>query len=481
MPVLDSIYGVEQILGTKPFRLVAEAAAELHLRAYVVGGFVRDICLRRPSKDIDIVTVGSGIELAAAVAAKLGKGAHLSVFRTFGTAQVKGAGLEMEFVGARKESYNRDSRKPVVEDGTLEDDLNRRDFTINAMAISLNPDDFGQLLDPFGGLGDLESLTIRTPLNPDITFDDDPLRMMRAVRFASQLGFFIHPDTFEAIARNVQRLAIVSQERITDELNKIILSPRPSIGFDLLDRTGLLPLIIPELSALKGVETREGIGHKDNFAHTLLVLDNVARQSQDLWLRWSAILHDIAKPAVKRWDNRMGWTFHNHNYVGARMVNTIFRRLRLPTDAKLRYVQKMVDLHMRPIILSDEEITDSALRRLLFDAGDDFEHLMILCEADITSKNPVKVRRYLENFRLVRKKMTAIEEKDRVRNFQPPVSGEEIMSTFGLSPSPPVGRLKTALKDAILDGIIPNEYEAARLFLLETAQKLGIVPHDHTN
>ncbi|MDR3129628.1 MAG: CCA tRNA nucleotidyltransferase [Tannerellaceae bacterium] len=474
MPILDSIYGVEKLLTTKPFRLVAEAAAELHLPTYVIGGFVRDICLRRPSKDIDIVTVGSGIELASAVVAKLGRGARLSVFRTFGTAQVKGAGLEMEFVGARKESYNRNSRKPVVEDGTLEDDQNRRDFTINAMAISLNVADFGQLIDPFGGLSDLESLTIRTPLNPDITFDDDPLRMMRAVRFASQLGFFIHPDTFDAIVRNTQRLSIVSPERITDELNKIILSPRPSVGFDLLDRTGLLQLIVPELSALKGVETREGIGHKDNFAHTLLVLDKVARQSQDLWLRWSAILHDIAKPVVKRWDNRLGWTFHNHNYVGARMVNTIFRRLRLPTDAKLRYVQKMVDLHMRPIVLSDEEITDSALRRLLFDAGDDFEHLMILCEADITSKNPAKVRRYIDNFRLVREKMIVIEEKDRIRNFQPPISGEEIMSIFGLPPSPPVGQLKTALKDAILDGIIPNDYETARCFLLETAQKLGI-------
>ncbi|MDR3137759.1 MAG: CCA tRNA nucleotidyltransferase [Tannerellaceae bacterium] len=475
MPVLDSIYNVDNILKEKPFRLVAEAATELHLPTYVVGGFVRDLCLRRPSKDIDIVTVGSGIELASAVAAKLGKHAHLSVFKTFGTAQVKGDGLEIEFVGARKESYSKDSRKPVVEDGTLEDDQNRRDFTINAMAISLNAHDFGQLIDPFGGLSDLESLTLRTPLNPDITFDDDPLRMMRAVRFASQLGFFIHPDTFDAIARNVQRLSIVSQERITDELNKIILSPRPSVGFELLDKTGLLTLILPELSALKGVETREGIGHKDNFAHTLLVLDNVAKQSQDLWLRWSAILHDIAKPIVKRWDNRLGWTFHNHNYIGARMVNTIFRRLRLPTaDAHRRFVHKMVDLHMRPIFLSTDQITDSALRRLLFDAGDDFEHLMILCEADITSKNPVKVRRYLDNFRLVRQKITAIEEKDRLRNFQPPISGEEIMSTFGLTPSPPVGQLKSALKDAILDGIIPNDYTAARLFLLETAQKLGI-------
>jgi poly(A) polymerase len=474
MPVLDNIYGVEEILGRKPFRVVAEAAAELHLPTYVVGGFVRDICLRRQSKDIDIVTVGSGIALASAVAAKLGRGAHLSVFRTFGTAQVKGSGFEIEFVGARKESYNRNSRKPVVEDGSLEDDQNRRDFTINAMAISLNAGDFGHLIDPFDGLGDLESLTLRTPLDPDITFDDDPLRMMRAIRFASQLGFFIHPDTFEAIVRNVERLSIVSQERITEEVNKIILSPRPSVGFDLLHSTGLLQLILPELSALQGVETREGIGHKDNFAHTLVVLDKVARQSEDLWLRWSAILHDIAKPVVKKWDNRLGWTFYNHNYVGAKMVNTIFRRLRLPTDAKLRYVQKMVDLHMRPIILSDDEITDSALRRLLFDAGDDFESLMILCEADITSKNPVKVRRYLDNFRLVRAKMMVIEEKDRIRNFQPPISGEEIMSIFGLPPSPPVGQLKTSLKDAILDGVIPNEYEAARGFLLETAQKLGI-------
>lgn len=446
------------------------------MEAYVIGGYVRDIYLNRPSKDIDIVTVGSGIALAKAVAAKFGKGTTLAVFKNFGTAQVKSRGIEIEFVGARKESYSHDSRKPVVENGTLDDDQNRRDFTINAMAFCLNKERYGELLDPFGGLDDIDRYTLRTPSDPDVTFGDDPLRMMRAVRFAAQLGFFIDSETFEAMERNKERISIISQERIRDELNKIILSPKPSVGFELLDCCGLLKLIFPELSALKGVETKEGIGHKDNFAHTLMVLDKLCRTSDNLWLRWSALLHDIAKPAVKRWDNRLGWTFHNHNFIGERMIPDIFRRMKLPTGEKMRYVQKMVNLHMRPIALTDDEVTDSAVRRLLFDAGDDVDDLMKLCEADITSKNPDKVRRFLNNFRLVREKMVGIEEKDRVRNFQPPVSGEEIMKTFGLPPSQPVGILKDAVKNAILDGIIPNEYKEAHRFLLERAEKMGYKP-----
>ncbi|MDR0994781.1 MAG: CCA tRNA nucleotidyltransferase, partial [Tannerella sp.] len=430
----------------KPFPLIAEAAAELGVEAYVVGGYVRDFFLHRPSKDIDIVVVGSGIELAQAVARKSGRTARLSVFRNFGTAQVKTPAWELEFVGARRESYSHASHKPVVEDGTLDDDLSRRDFTINAMAVALNPGKgYGELIDRFDGLADMEELSLRTPLDPDLTFSDDPLRMMRALRFASQLGFFIEPDTFDAIARNRKRLVeqnadgsyVVSPERILDELQKIMASAKPSIGFDLMDKTGILELILPELSALKGVETREGIGHKDNFAHTLLVLDRLAKQSDKLWLRWSALLHDIGKPRTKRWDNRVGWTFHNHNYVGKQMLPALFRRLRLPVDERLKYVQKMVDLHMRPIVLSDDEVTDSAIRRLLFDAGDDIDDLMLLCEADITSKNPEKVKRFLSNFQLVRQKLASIEEKDRIRNFQPPVSGEEIMRTFGLPPSRP--------------------------------------------
>jgi len=472
-------YHLEDItspLGGEPFRMISAIADHMNLDTYVIGGYVRDLFLRRQSKDIDIVTVGSGISLAKAVANALGRESHLSVYKNFGTAQVNYQDWNIEFVGARRESYHWDSRKPVVEDGSLEDDQNRRDFTINALALCLNKSHYGELCDPFGGLDDLENLRIVTPLNPDITFSDDPLRMMRAIRFASQLGFFIDPETFDAIQRNKSRIEIISKERIVDELNKIILSPKPSVGFELMDRTGLLAIIFPELCALKGVETKDGIGHKENFAHTLMVVDKLRKSSADLWLLWSALLHDIAKPVTKRFDKQLGWTFHNHNFIGEKMIPGLFRRLKLPQNEKMRYVQKMVSLHMRPINLVDEDVTDSAVRRLLFDAGDDIDDLMQLCEADITSKNPDKIRRYIENFRIVREKMVEIEEKDRIRNFQPPVSGELIMETFGLPPSRPVGEIKEAIKNAILDGIIPNEQEAAVKFMYQKAEDLGLYP-----
>lgn len=464
------------LLDKREFRLLSQTATQLGLECYVVGGYVRDLFLERPSKDIDVVVVGSGLEMAKAYGRALGRGAHVSLFKNFGTAQVKQGSLEVEFVGARKESYNRDSRNPIVEDGTLEDDQNRRDFTINAMAICLNEDRFGQLVDPFGGIDDLEDRIIRTPLDPDVTFSDDPLRMMRCIRFATQLNFYIEDLTFQSLEKNRERIGIISKERISEELNKIITSPIPSKGFIDLDRCGLLELIFPELCALQGVETVNGRGHKDVFLHTLQVLDNVARGSDDLWLRWAALLHDIGKPRTKRWEEPHGWTFYNHNYMGGRMVPQIFDRMKLPKNEKMKYVQKLVDMHMRPIAIVDDEVTDSAVRRLLFDAGDDIEDLMLLCEADITSRNEAKKQRHLDNFKLVREKMRDLEERDRIRNFQPPVDGVEIMRIFGLEPTSIVGELKSSIKDAILDGIIPNEHEAALKFLLEKARERGLEP-----
>lgn len=461
---------------TEIFKQISATADALQLECYVVGGYVRDLFLERPSKDIDVVVVGSGILMAETLGKRLGRGAHVAVFRNFGTAQLKYKGTEVEFVGARRESYSHDSRKPVVEDGTLNDDQNRRDFTINALAVCLNADRLGELVDPFGGIDDLYDKTIRTPLDPDITFSDDPLRMMRCVRFAAQLGFYIDDETFEALERNKERISIISRERIADELNKILLSPVPSKGLVELDRCGLLALIFPELVALQGVETRNGKAHKDNFYHTLEVLDNVARTSQNLWLRWAALLHDIAKPRTKRWEPKQGWTFHNHNYMGAKMIPDLFRRMKLPMNEKMKYVQKLVELHMRPIVIADEEVTDSAVRRLLFEAGDDIDDLMTLCEADITSKNQERKQRFLDNFRLVRQKLKDLEEKDRIRNFQPPVDGEEIMATFGLQPCREIGSLKSAIKDAILDGVIPNDHDAAYQFMLERARRMGLQP-----
>lgn len=459
------------------FSLVGEVADEMSRECYVVGGYVRDIFLGRKSKDIDFVTVGSGIEVAKRVAHKMERDkAHLAVFKTYGTAQVKAMGLELEFVGARRESYNRNSRNPIVEDGTLSDDQRRRDFTINAMAISVNRDHWGELLDPFDGIGDMERRLIRTPLNPDITFSDDPLRMMRAVRFATQLGFEIESATFAAIKRNAGRIKIITRERIADELMKIMRAPQPSRGFFLLDKCGLLPLICPEVAQLKGVETVNGRGHKDNFLHTMQVLDNVAAQSDNEWLRWAALLHDIGKPATKHWDDKLGWTFHNHNFIGEKMVPRIFAKMRLPLNEHMKYVKKLVGLHMRPIALVEDEVTDSAVRRMLFEAGDDIDDLMTLCRADITSKNQEKVKRFHENYELVKQKIIDIEEKDRVRNFQPPVDGQEIMDTFGLAPSRPVGLIKDAIKDAILDGVINNDYAQAYHFMMQKAQEQSITP-----
>lgn len=463
----------------KIFYTIGEVADRIGQPCYIVGGYVRDIFLHRPSSDIDFVTVGSGITLAEMVAKELGPKTSLSVFRSYGTAQVRYRRLELEFVGARRESYHRESRNPIVEDGTLDDDQKRRDFTINALAICLNKESYGELVDPFGGLEDMKFGIIRTPLNPDITFSDDPLRMMRAIRFATQLNFTIYPDTFEAICRNRERISIISKERIVDELCKIMRSARPSTGFTLLDKSGLLELICPELAALKGVETKDGRGHKDNFLHTMQVLDNVAEKSENEWLRWAALFHDIAKPVTKQYDPVAGWTFHNHNYVGKKMIPGIFKRMKLPMNDKMKYVQKMVELHMRPIALVEEEVTDSAVRRLLFEAGDDIDELMILCEADITSKNPEKVKRFLANYEDVRRKLVEIEEKDRIRNFQPPVNGDEIMQTFGIGPCHQVGEIKETLKNAILDGVIPNERQAAYDLMLRVAADLGLTPINH--
>src|SRR5688572_22445903 len=457
---------------------IAEAAQKLGIEAYLVGGFVRDKLMGRPTKDLDIVCLGDGIELAKEAAAKFHPVPDVNYFKNFGTAQFKlkddGEYLDIEFVGARKESYQQTSRKPYVTPGTLDDDQKRRDFTINAMAINLNKEGYGQLLDPFDGIGDIEKKIIRTPMEPSGTFSDDPLRMMRAIRFATQLGFSIHPDTFQAIKEMADRIRIVSKERIADELNKIVAAARPSIGFDLLYQSGLLEIFFPQMVELAGAEYIDGHGHKDNFYHTLQVLDNVCRTSNDLWLRWAAILHDIAKPVTKRFEEGHGWTFHGHEVVGGRMVPKIFAQLKLPLNDKMRLVRKLVELHLRPISLTKENITDSAIRRLLFDAGEDFDALMLLCDADITSKNKQKVKRYQENFQMVRQRCKEVEEKDHLRNWQPPVSGEEIMEIFGLAPSRAVGILKNALKDAILDGIIPNTYEDAYLYLIEKAKEMDL-------
>jgi len=458
------------------FEKISETADALGVDCYVIGGYVRDLFLQRPSQDIDVVVVGSGIDMAQALGKKLGKGARISVFKNFGTAQVVYHGSDIEFVGARKESYQHDSRKPIVENGTLEDDQNRRDFTINALAVCLNHNRFGELLDPFGGIEDLKEKNIRTPRDPDVTFSDDPLRMMRCIRFASQLNFFIDDKTFDSVCRNCERIKIISRERIVDELNKILLSDIPSKGFIDLDRSGLLPLIFPELVKLQGIETRNGKAHKDNFYHTLEVLDNISRHTDKLWLRWAALLHDIGKPATKNFEPVIGWTFHNHNFIGEKMIPSIFRKMKLPMNEKMKYVQKLVQLHMRPIVIANDEVTDSAVRRLLFEAGDDIEDLMMLCEADITSKNSVRKQCFLDNFQLVRRKLKDIEERDRIRNFQPPVSGDEIMRIFGLQPCREVGALKSAIKDAILNGDIPNEYESAKVFLLKKASEMGLTP-----
>jgi poly(A) polymerase len=455
------------------FKIVTEIAEEKGLSCYVIGGFVRDLLLKRPSKDIDIVVIGSGLKLARKVAKKLGT-SKVHEFKNFGTAMLHYKDNEIEFVGARKESYRHDSRKPVVEAGNLLDDQRRRDFTINTLALSLNSNTYGEMIDPFNGLQDLNDRIIRTPLDPDITYSDDPLRMMRAIRFSAQLNFRIHEKSLSAISRNKQRIEIVSMERIIDELNKIIMTPKPSMGFQLLEQTGLLSIIIPELQNLKGIEQIEGKGHKDNFYHTLKVLDNVAQKSDNIWLRWAALMHDIAKPVTKRFDPVVGWTFHGHDFYGSKMVSGIFRYLKLPLGNPMKYVSKLVQLHLRPIGLAEDEVTDSAIRRLLFDAGDDIDDLMLLCEADITSKNDSKVKLFLANFKTVRKKLKEIEEKDAIRNFQPPVTGEIIMKTFGIGPCREVGIIKNAIKEAILEGEIHNQYDDAFNFMLKKAEEMGL-------
>jgi poly(A) polymerase len=467
-------------LNDKIFETLCGVVTSENVKAYVIGGWVRDCILKRdhPGKDIDIVVIGSGIDIARKTARKIGKGVKVSVFKNFGTAMFKNNEYEIEFVGARKESYDRGSRKPVVENGTLEDDQKRRDFTINALAISINKDTFGEFFDPFGGIDDLKKKIIRTPLDPDKTFSDDPLRMMRAIRFATQLNFTIEDRTYNSIKENADRIRIVSPERIVIELNKILMCDHPSKGFILLEKAGLLRIILPELDNLKGVETKEGKAHKDNFHHSVKVLDNISKNTNNLWLRWAALLHDIAKPVTKKYSSDTGWSFHGHEYIGSKMIPDIFRKLRLPLNEKMKYVQKIVDLHLRPIALSQELVTDSAIRRLLFEAGDNIDDLMILCEADITSKNEAKKTKHLENFKLVRNKLKEIEEKDAVRNFQPPIDGSEIIMAFGIKPGKEVGIIKSAIREAILDGIIPNEHESARKLMFEKGKEIGLSPID---
>ncbi|WP_029037825.1 CCA tRNA nucleotidyltransferase [Salinimicrobium xinjiangense] len=466
----------KQALTNNIFKVISLATEELQLESYVIGGFVRDYILQRGDhKDIDVVAVGSGIELARKVAELLPHKPKVQVFKTYGTAMLRAYDMEVEFVGARKESYSEESRNPAVEQGTLEDDQNRRDFTINALALSLNEDTYGDLLDPFNGLQDLNTGLIRTPLDPDITYSDDPLRMLRAIRFASQLEFRIEKDSLQAITRNRNRIKIISRERIVDEINKILLSKKPSVGFSLLHKTGMLRLILPELTALEGIDEIEGQRHKDNFWHTLEVVDNISENTDDLWLRWAALLHDIGKEPTKKFDENIGWTFHGHEFVGAKMVYKIFKRLKMPLNEKMKFVQKLVYMSSRPIVLS-QDVTDSAVRRLIFDAGDDIEDLMTLCEADITTKNPRRYKKYHNNFQVVRQKIKEVEERDHVRNFQPPVSGEEIMDTFNLKPSREIGIIKDAIKEAILEGVIPNEYEAAREFMLRKGKEIGLTP-----